>query len=124
MRVLIAEDEPDIRKLIEMTLESFGGITVIEAFDGSAALTMAKILRPALVILDGALPVMDCCDVCKEIRRSKELSHTKVIMLTTRTQEADVARCNEAGCDVYMTKPFSPDILIEAVEACLGMKRI
>lgn len=120
MHVVIAEDRADIRSLIQITLESLEGIKVLEVRDGSAALMLANLVKPALVILDVTLPVMDGYLVCQEIKRSDKLRDTKVIILSARAQAEDVERGKKAGCDVFMPKPFSPAKLLAAVEDCLS----
>lgn len=120
MHVVIAEDRADIRSLIQITLESLEGIKVLEVRDGSAALMLANLVKPALVILDVTLPVMDGYLVCQEIKRSDKLRDTKVIILSARAQAEDVERGKKVGCDVFMPKPFSPAKLLAAVEDCLS----
>lgn len=123
MYILIAEDQTDISKLIRVTLESLNGFRVVEVMDGSGALIMANVLRPALVILNATLPILDGYEVCRQIRNSDELKRIKVIILSASGQE-DLQRAINAGADAFMTKPFNPDRLIERVEACLAVTRV
>lgn len=117
--ILIVEDQPDIRKLIRMTLE-FEDYTLHEADNGSDGWQLAQKVRPALVLLDVMMPgELDGYQVCEKIKRDKLLHATKVILLTARGQQADLAQGRASGCDAYLTKPFSPLDLIEKIEGLL-----
>jgi len=115
-RVLIVEDQPDIRKLIRMTLE-FGHFEIHEARDGEQGLSMVRAIMPRVVLLDVMMPgLLDGYQVCQRIKQDPLLSHIKVILLTARGQATDIGIGEAAGADAYLIKPFSPLELIERVE--------
>lgn len=116
-RILIVEDQADIRKLIRMTLE-FGDFELHEAPDGESGLNLARAVRPHVMLLDVMMPgLLDGYQVCRHIKQDPELRQIQVIMLTARGQAADVAAGEKAGADAYLVKPFSPLELIDRVEA-------
>ncbi len=114
-RVLIAEDDREIVKVVRAYLER-AGLNVLTAYDGNEALFMARQERPDLVILDLMLPEMDGLDVCRHLRRESDIP---IIMLTARVEEADKLVGLELGADDYITKPFSPRELVARVRAVL-----
>ncbi|WP_293659843.1 response regulator [Rhodoferax sp. OV413] len=116
-RALIVDDQPDIRKLIMMTMES-ENFELHEAENGEIAWLKAQQLRPALILLDVMMPGrLDGYQVCEKVKADPELaSKTKVILLTARGQKTDVERGHEAGCDAYLVKPFSPIELLDTVD--------
>ncbi|NTV09667.1 MAG: response regulator [Zoogloea sp.] len=117
--VLVVEDQPDIRKLIRMTLD-FGHFEVHEADNGPNALHMMQAIRPNIVLLDVMMPGgLDGFQVCRQIKQDAATARTMVVMLTARGQQADMAAGHQAGCDAYLTKPFSPLELIDTVEGLL-----
>jgi len=126
IKILVVDDEMRIRKLVSDFLKK-SGYQVIEAVDGSEALDI-YFAQPdiALVILDVMMPKMDGWQVCRELRspefRSPELraySKVPIIMLTAKSEERDELLGFELGVDEYITKPFSPKILVARVEAIL-----
>ena len=115
-RILIVEDQPDIRKLIRMTLE-FGEYELLEADNGADGLNTAIAARPDLVLLDVMMPgELDGIQVCERIKSRPDLKHIKVVMLTARGQQTDLNAGDKAGANAYLTKPFSPLELIDTVE--------
>ncbi|MBU0587726.1 MAG: response regulator [Gammaproteobacteria bacterium] len=116
-RVLITEDQPDIRKLIRMTLE-FEDYELHEADNGADGLRLAQQLKPSIVLLDVMMPgELDGYQVCEKIKKDPTLGQkTKVVMLTARGQQSDLQQGQRAGCDAYLTKPFSPLELLELLE--------
>lgn len=113
--VLIIEDEVELVKVLRSYIEK-AGITVISAFRGDTGLSIWEQKQPDLVILDLNLPGMDGIDVAREIRRK---SNTPIIMLTARVEETDQLIGLELGADDYITKPFSPRIVVARVRALL-----
>jgi len=105
-KILIIEDDQNISELIRYNLEATG-YTVLTAFDGETGYRLVGEERPDLVVLDLMLPKMDGIEICNRIRRTEELSHTAVIMVTARGSETDRIVGLEIGADDYMTKPFS-----------------
>ena len=117
-KILVVEDEADIRELVRVSLEA-EGFSVLEAADGDLGASLVRRERPAAVILDLMLPRMSGLDLCKRIRSNPETARTPVIMLTARTAEADKVVGLEMGADDYVTKPFSPRELAARVKAVL-----
>ena len=122
--VLIVDDEPHIRMLLEQTLDELvdEGVDVLMATNGGEALESIRSERPDLVLLDVMMPVMNGFEVCKTVKSDPELSATYVIMLTAKGQELDRATGEEVGADVYMTKPFDPDDVLERVARVLQVQ--
>jgi len=119
-RILIVEDQPDICKLIRMTLE-FGDFEIHEANDGETGLNMARAIKPAIMLLDVMMPgLLDGYQVCTRIKQDPALQTIQVVMLTARGQASDMAAGEAAGADAYLVKPFSPLELIERVEAMVS----
>src|SRR5690625_4870927 len=114
-RVLIVEDEENLRRLIAAYLQR-EGFTVVVAADGREALDQFRRTPPDLVILDLMLPDIDGWDVCRRIRAGHT---TPIIMLTARGEEIDRIKGLEFGADDYITKPFSPRELVLRVQAVL-----
>jgi DNA-binding response OmpR family regulator len=114
-RILVVDDEGDIRRLVRDYLEHAGYETLV-AGDGESALTLARTRTPDLVILDLGLPGMDGLDVARSIRRASDVP---MIMLTARSEESDKLVGLELGADDYVTKPFSPKELVARVRAVL-----
>lgn len=114
-KILIIEDEPELVKVLRDYLEN-AGFSVETAYQGDTGLTLWDQTRPDLVLLDLNLPGMDGLDVAREIRRKAE---TPIIMLTARVDEMDQLVGLEIGADDYITKPFSPRIVVSKVRAVL-----
>jgi DNA-binding response OmpR family regulator len=116
-RILIVEDQADIRKLIRMTLE-FGDFEIHEASDGETGLKVARGVHPHVMLLDVMMPgLLDGYQVCRRIKEDPLLKDIQIIMLTARGQASDLAQGEKAGADAYLVKPFSPLELIDRVEA-------
>ncbi len=114
-RVLIVEDQPDIRKLIRMTLE-FEDYEIHEASDGAQGLVLALERRPDIALLDVMMPgTMDGLELCQRIKTEPALAHCKVVLLTARGQARDREAGRQRGADEYLIKPFSPLQLIETI---------
>ena len=113
--VLIIEDEPELVKVLRSYLEQ-AGFSVLTAQRGDSGLSLWEQKKPDLVLLDLNLPGMDGLDVARSIRRA---SSTPVIMLTARVEEADQLVGLELGADDYITKPFSPRLVVARVRALL-----
>ena len=118
-RVLLADDDPALRRLIGTTLgtEDFD---LLQAVDGEEALRIARQEHPELVLLDVNMPKLDGFEVCRHLKSEPETSGIKVVMLTARAAEVDRTRGREAGADDYFIKPFSPVQLLNKVYALLG----
>ena len=117
-KILIVEDEANIRQLVRYNLEK-EGFQIIEAVDGLQGVKLAKIEKPDLVLLDLMLPEMDGLEVCRNIKGNTGTSSMPIIMLTAKSEEIDKVIGLELGADDYMTKPFSPRELVARVKAVL-----
>lgn len=115
MKILVADDDMELRGLIAYALRQ-AGYLVVEAADGVAALTVFEKEEPGLVILDVNMPRLSGLDVCRRIR---ETSKVPVMMLTVRSAEEDQVQALDLGADDYLTKPFSPRSLLARVRALL-----
>jgi DNA-binding response OmpR family regulator len=122
-KILIVDDEANIRRLIERTLEDLEdqGVELLTADNGESALNLIINERPHIVFLDVMMPHMNGFDVCNSVKREHGLTDVFVIMLTAKGQEYDRERGANVGANVYITKPFDPDALLKMVEEVLGL---
>ncbi len=118
-KILIAEDERDIRELIAFTLQ-FAGHEVILTSNGEEALQAVRTQKPQLVLLDVRMPKLTGYEVCKEIKADPRTRAIPVVFLSAKGQETEIRNGLEAGAEQYLLKPFSPDQLIEQVNKILG----
>jgi CheY-like chemotaxis protein len=114
--VLVVDDDPFIRKLIATTLEDVANFELHEAEDGLVALEVARRERPTLVFLDVDMPRLNGIDACRELRASPDMSETTIVMLTAAHGDSVERRAEEAGADLFLTKPFSPLDLLRLVD--------
>lgn len=119
--VLIADDEPDIRRFLRMQMDD---VDVIEASDGAEALELARLRRPQLALLDHMMPEMDGIEVCRRIRDNHSTRGVAVIILTARADEQTKLAALQAGANDFLTKPFSSAELALRLENQLVMSRI
>ena len=119
MTVVLAEDDVDIRDLVQIVLEGLD-LEVTAVGTGSDALAACQELGPRLLLLDITMPGMNGLEVCRAIRADEKLHDLPVIIMTARAQASDVAAGIEAGADTYIIKPFGPIELREHVEALLA----
>ncbi|WP_371365641.1 Alkaline phosphatase synthesis transcriptional regulatory protein PhoP [Sporomusa rhizae] len=117
-KILIVDDEINIRELIKFTVEK-EGYNSIEAGDGQTAVKMAKTDKPDLIVLDLMLPGIDGLEVCRLVKNSRETAAIPIIMLTAKNEEIDKIIGLELGADDYLTKPFSPRELLARIKAVL-----
>jgi phosphate regulon transcriptional regulator PhoB len=117
-KILVVEDEPDIRKLVQynLTQERFN---VLEAEDGEQALKLLQREKPSLVILDLMLPGLSGMELCKLLRQRSDTAKLPILMLTAKAGEADRIVGLEMGADDYLAKPFSPREMVARVRAIL-----
>lgn len=122
-KILIAEDEQHIRTLIEQSIEELEdeGVEILLATNGEEALATALSERPDVILLDVMMPKLNGFEVCERLRREGSLDSTHVILLTAKGQEYDRRRGEEIGANLYMTKPFNPDKLLETVRHALEL---
>ena len=124
-KILIVDDEPGMRMLLEQTLEDIEekGIELLTASNGEEAINQIKSEKPALVFLDVMMPGMDGFEVCNRIKNEFGMKNIYVLMLTAKGQDIDKKRGNEVGVDSYMTKPFDPDEIVKKSTEVLGLKK-
>lgn len=117
-KILAVDDEPNILLSLEYILEQ-EGYDVHVAHDGEEALEVAERIRPDLILLDVAMPRRDGYEVCRLLRQSSGLAGVRVLMLTAKGQPLERKKGLEVGADVYVTKPFSADDLLEKIRTAL-----
>ncbi|MCS6951033.1 MAG: response regulator [bacterium] len=120
-KILAVDDEPHIRRLVQVNLERHG-YEVVTASDGKDALEKVATEKPDLVVLDVMMPYMDGFEVLQTLRKNPETRELPVIMLTAKAQDADVFRGWQSGADLYLTKPFNPMELISFVKRIFKSK--
>ena len=122
-KILIVDDEAHIRMLIEQTLEELEdeGVEFLTAENGEVALDMIQREKPQLVFLDVMMPRMNGMDVCKKVKKELELTDVYIALLTAKGQELDRQKGQEVGADVYMTKPFDPEMILQKAKDELGL---
>ncbi len=122
-KILIVDDEPHIRILLEQTLEDLEekGVELFTANNGEEAIGIIQKETPNLVFLDVMMPRMNGFDVCSKVKQSPVMKNTYIVLLTAKGQEFDKNKGKEAGADMYMTKPFDPDELREKAAGILGI---
>jgi CheY-like chemotaxis protein len=113
--VLIVDDDPFIRKLVATTLEDVAGFELLEAADGGEALDVAAGSSPQLVFLDIDMPHVNGYEVCRRLRSKPETAQATIVMLTAAVGEEAEREAEEAGADLFLTKPFSPLELLRLV---------
>ena len=118
IKVLLVEDEEDIREMVHFNLfkERY---KVLLASDGQAALDIATNENPDLIVLDVMIPKVDGFEVCRTLKKDIETKKIPIIMLTAKGEEEDVIKGLEVGADDYITKPFSPKVLLARIKAVL-----
>ena len=117
--ILIVDDEMHIRILMEQTLEELEdeGVELLTATNGAEALELIQTKRPDLVFLDVMMPKMNGFEVCQAVKQDAATQDIYIIMLTAKGQELDRQQGQEAGANLYMTKPFDPDeVLAKAAD--------
>ena len=119
--ILVVEDEEDIQELVRYNLAK-EGYRVTQSLTGEDGVKTAKTAHPDLILLDLMLPGLDGLEVCRHLKADPKTSHTPIIMLTAKGEESDVVTGLELGADDYMTKPFSPKVLIARMRAVLRRK--
>ena len=123
MKILIVDDEPHLRTLIQQTLEELEdeGVDLITATNGEEALEAISHEHPNLVFLDVMMPKKNGFDVCNTVKNELGLKNVHIVLLTAKGQEFDRHRGQEVGADMYMTKPFDPDALVAKARSVLGL---
>jgi len=121
-KILIVDDEAHLRMLIHQTLEELEdeGVELLTASNGEEALAAIQAEAPNLVFLDVMMPKLSGFDVCAQVKRTLGLKDVYIVLLTAKGQEFDRQKGQEAGADLYMTKPFDPDALLQQARTVLG----
>ena len=118
-RILIAEDEPDIRELVAFTLR-FAGHEVTATSNGEEAYHKAQEIIPDLIMMDVRMPRMTGYDACRAMKQIPALKDIPVVFLSAKGQETEIQSGLDAGAEEYLLKPFAPDQLVERVKAILA----
>jgi two-component system alkaline phosphatase synthesis response regulator PhoP len=113
-KILVAEDERDIRELITFTLK-YSGFEVVTADNGEDALALANDAMPDLLLLDVRMPRLTGFEVCERIKQRAETRHLPVVFLSAKGQEAEIQQGQALGAADYILKPFSPQDLVERI---------
>ena len=116
--ILIVEDEEDIQQLVAYNLAK-GGFDTTGVLSGEEAIVKARESQPDLIVLDLLLPGMDGLEVCRQLKKNEKTSAIPIVMLTAKREDADIVAGLELGADDYVTKPFSPRVLVSRVRAVL-----
>ncbi|MEM8612566.1 MAG: response regulator [Cyanobacteria bacterium P01_H01_bin.105] len=121
--ILIVDDEVHIRILMEQTLEDLEdeGVELLTATNGVEALDLIRSEKPDLVFLDVMMPKMNGFEVCQIVKEDKATQDTYIIMLTAKGQEFDQQQGHQVGANLYMTKPFDPDEILEKAAEVLAL---
>ena len=119
MKVLVAEDEKDIRRLVVFTLER-AGYEILEAGDGREALRLATENQPDLILLDVMMPFMNGYEVCRNLREIPEMKNVPIVLLSAKAQNYEIGEGLRAGATDYLVKPFIPRELAAKVKQMIG----
>jgi two-component system alkaline phosphatase synthesis response regulator PhoP len=119
-KILIAEDERDIRELIVFSLMHVGGYEVVEVSNGLEAVEQAIKEMPDLIIMDVRMPKMTGYEACKELKNRAETAGIPIIFLSAKGQETEIKQGLSLGAEEYILKPFAPDELFRRVASVLG----
>ncbi len=120
---MIVDDEAHIRMLIEQTLEDLedDGVEFLTAENGEVAIEIIQEERPQLVFLDVMMPKMNGMEVCRRVKKELGMENIFIVLLTAKGQETDRQKGLDMGADLYMTKPFDPEVLLEQAKQVLGI---
>jgi two-component system alkaline phosphatase synthesis response regulator PhoP len=122
-KILIVDDEAHIRMLIGQTLEELedDGVEFLTAENGEIALEIIQKENPQLVFLDVMMPKMNGMEVCRRVKKELGMEKVFIVLLTAKGQETDRQKGLDVGADVYMTKPFDPEVLLNKAKEVLGI---
>jgi two-component system, OmpR family, alkaline phosphatase synthesis response regulator PhoP len=122
-KILIVDDEAHIRMLIGQTLEELEdeGVEFLTAENGEIALEIIQNEKPQLVFLDVMMPKMNGMEVCRRVKKELGIDNVCIVLLTAKGQETDRQKGLDVGADVYMTKPFDPEVLLNKAREVLGI---
>ena len=122
-KILIVDDEDHLRMLIEQTLEELEdeGVELMTATNGEEALELIVDEKPNLVFLDVMMPKMNGIEVCRKVKQEMKIDDVFIIILTAKGQELDKQKGKDVEADIYMTKPFDPDELLDKAREVLSL---
>jgi len=120
-RILVVEDQDDLRGVLRDLLTG-SGYEVVEALDGRDGISKANAERPDLILMDIQLPVIDGYEATREIKANPKLASTPIIAVSSFAMKGDEEKARAAGCDHYVTKPYSPIQLLRIIRTFLGEK--
>ena len=122
-KILIVDDEAHIRMLIEQTLEELEdeGVEFLSAENGEIALEIIQKENPQMVFLDVMMPKMNGMEVCRRVKKELGMENVFIVLLTAKGQETDRQKGLDVGADIYMTKPFDPEVLLNKAREVLGI---
>ncbi len=118
-RVVLIDDDPDLRKLVQLTLEFTAGWEVTAAADGAEGLEAVRAVKPDVAVVDVMMPGMDGYEVCQRLKNDPETKDIPVVFLTAR-KELNEKRADEVGAQGVIVKPFEPDRLAEQLRELCG----
>jgi DNA-binding response OmpR family regulator len=123
-KLLIVDDEAHIRMLLEQTLEELEdeGVNFFSAQNGEEALSIIEAEKPELVFLDVMMPKMNGMEVCRRVKKELKLDKVFIVLLTAKGQELDRQKGQEVGADLYMTKPFDPEVILNKARQVLALE--
>ncbi len=118
-KILIAEDEKDIRELVTFTLRGLGKYDVVQAANGAEAVEKAQTEKPDLILMDGRMPRLSGYEACVKLKEMKATKDIPVVFLSAKGQETEIQQGLAAGAYEYILKPFAPDELVNRVREIL-----
>lgn len=118
-KILVAEDEADIRELVVFSLANIGGFEVVKARNGVEAVEMTQAELPDLILMDVRMPRMTGVEACARLKEIPETKDIPVIFLSAMGQEQEIRQGMDVGAEEYILKPFAPDVLMEKVREIL-----
>jgi DNA-binding response OmpR family regulator len=119
MKVLIAEDDPDIQVILRMVLTRLGKCDVNITYQGNEVLALAKTQNPGLILLDVMLPEMSGFEICKALKADESTKNIPIIFLTARSMPTEMQQALDMGASGYLAKPFDPMTLISQINAII-----
>jgi CheY-like chemotaxis protein len=120
IKILVAEDEADIRELVAFSLENIGGFQVVKARNGAEAVQVARAEIPDLILMDVRMPRMTGVEACAKLKTIPETKDIPVVFLSAMGQEQEIQQGMDVGATEYVLKPFAPDVLMAKVREILG----
>lgn len=120
LRILLIEDDPDIQKMVQLSLKFQGGHTVSTASGGAEGLEKAAAENPDLILLDVMMPEMDGYETCRRLKSQPGTRHIPVVFLSARAQQSEIQKGRDLGAIGYLVKPFDPMMLASQLDAILN----